>query len=296
MEHARHKKRQKRKKASLKKSFTIDAPPFPSPGKSNVKALKAEKSSKSSQTLFFERVGDGNMCVFWVQKPSGEGGYIHPIDLVVQRNAKEGKEWRQHTNCICPTLSRRENRQFNVPIPARFVSSLKNGEQSYPWRCFFGYKNDAIPHDQCVIYVMNQAVKVITKHSKFVSDCVIDTNKSDKTENKNGPYRSLDSVVIDKGVQTVIYRYFYKEHLIDDNWDDKKNSCIVPETITSAFSDDYSDVAEFFFAPIDGQYSFLAKFFGYNDAPKQSTFNDPARRTRKKRQRRHDPPTRFGTR
>ena len=52
-----------KKKTKPKKTFTIDAPPFPSPGKSNVKALKAEKSSKSSQTFFFERVGDGNMHV-----------------------------------------------------------------------------------------------------------------------------------------------------------------------------------------------------------------------------------------
>ena len=55
---------------------------------------------------------------------------------------------------------------------------------------------------------MKQAIKVINNHSKFSTDYVIDSIKSDKTENPDGPYRSLDSVVIDKAVQSIIYRYF----------------------------------------------------------------------------------------
>ena len=235
-------------KSPKKENIDIDTPPFPSPGKKHLKALKPEKSSKSSQTFYFERLGDGNMCLFWIEKPSGEGGCIHPIDLVAQTNAKEGKEWRQHTNCICPTLSRCEGRHQNVPIPAKFSSSLNNGENSYPWRCFFGYKNDKIPHDQCVTYVMKQAVKVINNHSKFSTDYVIDSIKSDKTENPDGPYRSLDSVVIDKAVQSIIYRYFYEEHLTDSNFDEERNSYVVPEDITTP----QDEIARFLWRPGNG--------------------------------------------
>ena len=267
------------KPAKKQQVLSIDTPPFPSPGKKNAKALKQEKSAKSNHKFYFERLGDGNMYLFWVEKPSGEGGFIYPIDIVVQSSSKEGKEWRQHTNCICPTLSRRQGRHMNVPLPAKFAASLEEKETSYPWRCFFGYKTEEIPHDQYVTYVMQQAVKVISKNSKYSTSYMVDVHKSDTTPSPTGPYRALDEVLIDRAVQTVIYRHFYQEHLTDSNFDKDMNSYVVPEEITTNFTSEHAELSEHFFTRHNDKYSFTAKFFGYrNTRTSDQIFNDPEKK------------------
>ena len=120
---------------------------------------------------------------------------------------------------------------------------------------------------------MKQAEKVLDLKSTFATKYFIDLKDSDKTENPDGPYRSLDEVILDKGVQTIIYRYFCKEHLTDENWNDEYKTHNAPTSITSEFVTKHADIAEHFFTPYNDEYSFTARSFGYT--LNTSAFNDP---------------------
>ena len=263
----------KRNSPIKKKKVDLDAPPFESPGKKHGKPPKRESSNKSSNKFFFERLGDGNMCVAWVEKPSGEAGCAQPIDDIACDNTKEGKSWREHTNCVAPLVSRRKGRECNLPIPSKFKINLSANETSYPWRCFFACESDDIRHDDCIVCIVKQAQKVLDSKSTFATNYFIDLKESDKTENPDGPYRSLDEVILDKGVQTIIYRYFYKEHLTDENWNDEHKTCNAPTSITSEFVTQHADIAEHFFTPYNDEYSFTARSFGCT--LNTGAFNDP---------------------
>ena len=257
-----------------RKTIEIDLPPFESPGKRQGKAPKRESSNKSSSKFLFERLGDGNMYIVWIEKPSGEAGYMQPIDDIIHANSKDGKAWREHTNCIAPLISRRKQREYNLPIPSKFKINLKQDETSYPWRCFFACKSSTIRHEDCILCVMKQAQKILDSKSTYTTRYIIDIKESDKTQNPDGPYRALDDVVLDKGVQTIICRYFYKDHLTDENWDLERNSYLLPKALTIDFVKQHASIARHFFTQCNDEYSFTARAFGYNK--NAVVFNEPS--------------------
>ena len=110
------------------------------------------------------------------------------------------------------------------------------------------------------MYVMGLMKEIINKASTYKTEFIVDIKLSDAT--KDGP-RPLDHVITDKGIQTILYRYYFMDHLDEDTYDQEKQVYEIPEDVTKTFFENHQDVAHNFFSPYDGGYSKMAQSFGF---------------------------------
>ena len=73
---------------------------------------------------------------------------------------------------------------------------------------------------------------VINENSKHKTNFIVDLRKSDATVGRTRP---LDHAITNKGIQTIIHRYHFADHLNDDTYDEDAKACALPENITKAF-------------------------------------------------------------
>ena len=110
---------------------------------------------------------------------------------------------------------------------------------------------------------MAQFIQVLQTNSGYPIIFEYDVTQSNSTEGDT--YDPLDHQIIDKGVQTILYRYYFEDHLTDENYDEKTKQCAIPEDVTKTFVSHYPDIKDLFFTPLNGKYSDVAKKFGYVD-------------------------------
>ena len=249
-------------KGTTRKLLQLTEPPFPSPTKGRpVKRLKIEQSQKASHKICFERVGNKtHSYIMYVQRPNKDGGYIHPIQQIVTAETEQGDNFKKFTNALAPLVSRRISRKDNTPMPQKNLYNLKKGEIRYPFSCLYCEKNNEIGHEQYVMYVMGLMKEIINKASTYKTEFIVENKLSDAT--KDGP-RPLDHVITDKGIQTILYRYYFMDHLSEDTYDQEKQIYEIPEDITKTFFENHQDVAHNFFSPYEGAYSEMAQSFGF---------------------------------
>ena len=255
-------------RGKTRKLLQLTEPPFSSPAKGKkVKRLKTEQSQKSSHTICFERVGDKENCyIMCVQKPNKDGGYIYPIQQILTEATEEGDKFKEFTNALAPLVSRRISRQENTFMPQKNLYKLEKDETSYPFSCLYCEKDDSIDHAQCVTYVMDLIKDVIMKRSTYKTQLITDIKLSDAT--KEGP-RPLDHVITDKGIQTILCRYYFSDKLDDTTCNEQTKTYEISEDITKTFFANHQDVAHNFFSPYDGAYSRMAQSFGFPETAQE---------------------------
>ena len=250
--------------ARKKSKISLKKPSFASAKLPSTPALKKEKSTQSPHCIKYEILLDTNCYIFWVEKPSGEASYMQPLSDIVEDDNASGRHFRQHTRILAPLLSRRTSREDHTPLPSKHYHNVKRGQPNYPFRCLFGMKDADIKHEDCVTCVMDAIATVIKASSNYPIKFHADLWDSNATPI---PRQSLDSVLTDKSVQTIMHRYFYAEHLTDDNYDDDSQTCDIPQDVTENFVKDHPEVADSFFTALDGECTLLAKAFGYKNDP-----------------------------
>ena len=261
------------KKTPKKVKLVLKKPPFSSPGQASNNVVKREKSVRLPDIMRFEILQNPNYTLFWVERPNGEASYMQPLSRVIESNTKEGKDFRECTNILAPLISRRVSREDHRPILSKHPINVKRNQVNYPFRCLLGIKTDDIPHEDYVDCVMNAIKDILTAKSNYPTKCTIDLCDSDVTP----PHRrSLDSVITDKSIQTVLYRYFYSQHLTDDNFDNTTETCDIPKDVTKTFVKNHPNIAAGIFTPLLGKYSVVAKLFGCTDVASTQTSTSSA--------------------
>ena len=253
---------------SSAKMIKLPTPPFPSPTKGRpVKRFKKEQSQKTPHAICFEHVGDKqNSYVVCVKRPDQDGGYIQPVADFIEANTPESDKFKECANALAPLVSRRINRNNNEPLPEKSERNLTKGKPNYPFRCLYCQKTDEIEHGACIQCVMDVVKDVINNASKYPTNFVTNLQLSNAT--KEGP-RPLDHVITDKGIQTILYRYYFDTHLNEQTFDEQDQVHIIPEEITKTFYADHRDVAHHFFSPHNGTYSTMAQTFGFPESPEE---------------------------
>ena len=249
------------KRAKKVVKLAIKKPPFSSPGTSTA-TVKKEKPIKHPDHVRYEILLDPNMILFWVEKPNGEAAYMQPLSDLLESNTKQANNFREYTNIKAPLLTRRTSRADHRPMLSKHSANVKRGQINYPFRCLLGIKTDDIDAHDYVNYVMTSMKDVINAKSNYPNKYIIDLYDSDVT-----PFcrRSLDSVITDKSVQTVLYRYHFSSFLTDDNFDEETCTYEIPEDITQTFFTKNPTLTPYFFTSHEGKYSFLATRFGYKN-------------------------------
>ena len=107
---------------------------------------------------------------------------------------------------------------------------------------------------------MNLVKDVITKNSRYKNNYIVNINASDQTV--DGP-RPLDTAITDKGIQTILCRYYYAEHLTEENFNEDTKTHEIPSKVTTTFFDEHANVARNFFSPHNGEHSQTARSFGF---------------------------------
>ena len=253
---------------SSAKMIKLPTPPFSSPTKGKpVKRFKKEQSQKAPHTICFERVGDKqNSYIVYIKRPNNDGGFIQPVDNFLQAETPESDKFKEYANALAPLVSRRINRNNNEPLPEKSERNLTKGKPNYPFRCLYCQKTDEIEHDVHILCVMDVVKDVINNASKYPTNFVTDLRLSNAT--KEGP-RPMDHVITDKGIQTILYRYYFDEHLNEETFDEQDEVCVIPEKITKTFYTNHHDVAHHYFSPHNGTYSAMAQSFGFPVSPEE---------------------------
>ena len=264
----KHKSAKRKETKRVKKvvKLAIKKPPFSSPGSSTT-TVKKEKSIKLPDNVRYEILANPNMILFWVEKPNGEAACMQPLSALLESNTKQAINFRECTNIKAPLLTRRTSRADHRPMLSKHPANVKRGQINYPFRCLLGIKTDDIDAHDYVNYVMNSMKDIINAKSNYPNKYMIDLHASDVTPSCR---RSLDSVITDKSVQTVLYRYYFSSYLTDDNFDDETSTCEIAQHITQTFLTKNPTLAPYFFTSHEGKYSFLATRFGYKNQELQS--------------------------
>ena len=241
-------------------ALQLEPPPFASPTKGmSVKKLKKEESKKEPHRIIFQRVGNKqNNYIVYALKPNNDAGYMYPIQLFIDSDDEQSLLFKQHTGALAPLVSRRIHRRNNVPLKEK-----RHEENSYPFRCLYCQKTDAIDHDTYMNYVLDTVKKIINQNSKYITNFKIDLIDCDHTI--SGPV-PLDHVITDKGIQTIIYRYHFADYLNDDTYDEDTKTYVLPENITKTFYQNNQEIAHNYFSPYEGEYSEIAQKFGFPES------------------------------
>ena len=248
--------------SSSARNIKLPKPPFSSPTKGKtVKRIKKEQSQKAPHMIQYQRIGDKrNSYIIYVLRPNKDGGYIHPVQTIVTAETEQGDEFRTYTNARAPLVSRRISRENNSPMLEKSPQNAKQGENNYPFRCLYCEKQDEIPHEDYITYVMGLVKNIINNSSKYKTEFVTDVRLSDATIDGDRPF---DHVITDKGIQTILYRYYFMDHLDETTYDEEKKIYHISEDITKTFFKNHQDVAHYIFSPYNGAYSKMAQSFGY---------------------------------
>ena len=246
--------------SSSAKNIKLPKPPFSSPTKG--KALKRFKIEQSSPHMIaYQRIGDKqNSYIVYVLRPNKDGGFIQPVNTIVTAQTDEGDKFRECTNALAPLVSRRISREDNSPMEEKSPQNLKPGKTNYPFRCLYCQKTDDIDHDKCIVCVMQLVRDIINENSKCKQSFVADVQLSDETAEGNRPF---DHVITDKGIQTILYRYYFMDQLDENTCNEQKQIYELPDSVTKTFHANHKEIAHFFFSPHEGNYSAMAQTFGY---------------------------------
>ena len=175
----------------------------------------------------YQRIGDKrNSYIIYVLRPNKDGGYIHPVQTIVTAETEQGDEFRTYTNARAPLVSRRISRENNSPMLEKSPQNAKQGENNYPFRCLYCEKQDEIPHEDYITYVMGLVKNIINNSSKYKTEFVTDVRLSDATIDGDRPF---DHVITDKGIQTILYRYYFMDHLDETTYDEEKKFITFPK-------------------------------------------------------------------
>ena len=231
-------------------SLRISPPRYSNTPNQNIVATNPCTTWKNSIT--FRRVGDNNtMYLFQLQRNYNRTSFPKQFDAFLRSPTPQSEIFRANTNILCPLLSMRNSPQDDTTMISYTGS---------PVDCLFSIKPLHIQHEQCVQCVMQTINEVIIHANGETQPHAIDMKELDGTN-----YLSLNCYLTDQSVQTIIYYYFYTNHLTCHYIDTRSQRHILPRRLTNDFANDNNDVASNFFAPVLCRCSETAKLFGYSD-------------------------------
>ena len=212
-----------------------------------------------TNSIKFRRIGhDQNMYLFQLQQdrlPKSMPSVLQ--DFLEYSTASY--EFAANTNSLAPLVQMRANKHLDSP-------GLLDDDGS-PLLCLFSMKPTNLQHEQYVQYVMNTLSELLRSLDQRLPEFAVDMKEIQGTN-----FLSLDHYITNDGVKTIIYHYFFAEHLTYQNTNTRTQTYDLSKQVTQTFVAKNPNIAPYFFRPKIGIYDPLAKLFGYKDANKQSNF------------------------
>ena len=211
----------------------------------------------------FERCGDGNWYVFWLENPAARAGYIKMV--LADIDDADGK-WMSFLDTRTNHLYRRISHESPQAITSNNV----------PWKLVYALKAENVEHLEYVTWVLEFISHLANKRDPdveqhFTRKWITDIDKCDQTENKEGPYRSLDEVMVDSSVAQITIGHFFQDRVARNNQGEGR----VAEDTKQTFYDANKWCANWFFKRhANGRCSETALRFGHPKA-KQETISVP---------------------